>query len=138
MSEIKLSKQQEAFAQEILKGKTQADAYRVAYPTSKKWKVDAIYSQASILINNSKVVARIEELRKPIQERLIKRFVKSKEDILLEMEEIKNSDSASNKDKLDVLKEQGKLLGYYIEKTEDLTKREYKETVVRFVDSRKE
>ena len=38
MSEIKLSRQQELFAQEILKGKTQADAYRIAYPCSKNWK----------------------------------------------------------------------------------------------------
>lgn len=65
---MNLTHQQEKFAQGIASGLSQADAYRAAYPKSKKWKVDAIYSTASQLAADPKVSQRIQELRKPIVE----------------------------------------------------------------------
>ena len=59
-----LTPKQEDFAQQIVKGSTQADAYRTAYNAS-SMKDETIWSNASRLIDNSKVKARLKELRKP-------------------------------------------------------------------------
>jgi|TARA_R110000803_G_scaffold126580_1_gene194164 phage terminase small subunit len=59
-----LTNKQEEFAQEIVKGSTQADAYRAAYDAA-NMKDETVWSNASRLIDNSKVAARIKELRQP-------------------------------------------------------------------------
>lgn len=58
---MKLTPQHERFAQEVAAGKSQADAYRIAYPRSGKWKPSSVWESASRL--TVKVSARIEELR---------------------------------------------------------------------------
>ena len=65
-----LTTKQERFVQELIKGKSQREAYKIAYPTSKKWKETAIDSQASRLFNNSMVHARYEELHKKTEEKV--------------------------------------------------------------------
>lgn len=67
---IKLSPQQEKFAQEIVKGKSQAEAYRIAYPKSKNWKEKTLYNRASELMSNRDVSGRVEELRTPVIEKV--------------------------------------------------------------------
>jgi hypothetical protein len=66
---IVLSFQQEKFAQGVVKGMTQADAYRVAYKTA-NMKQDTIHQAASRLMADSKVAARLAELRAPVAERV--------------------------------------------------------------------
>lgn len=58
----KLSPQREVFAAELAKGKTQADAHRIAFPKSKSWKDSALYAEASRIASDPKVVARLAEL----------------------------------------------------------------------------
>lgn len=67
---IKLSPQQEKFAQEIVKGKTQSDAYRTAYPKSLNWKDDSVHNKSSALMRDAQVLARVAELRTPVIEEL--------------------------------------------------------------------
>lgn len=62
-----LTPKQEAFAQGVATGKTQADAYRAAFNAS-KMKPETIQSKASILMAEGKVRARVAELRKPVVE----------------------------------------------------------------------
>ena len=57
---------QEKFCQCIIKGMNQTDAYREAFDTL-KMKEETIWSNASRLIKNSKVIARLEELKKGIE-----------------------------------------------------------------------
>lgn len=57
-----LTANQEKFAQCIIEGMSQADAYRNAYP-KQRCSDKTIWENASRLFNNSKVKARIEELR---------------------------------------------------------------------------
>ncbi len=57
-----LTQKQEAFAQAIIEGKNQADAYKSAY-SAKNMSDNAIYREASLLISNPKVAQRIKELR---------------------------------------------------------------------------
>lgn len=68
---MKLTKRQELFAQAIVDGKTQVDAYIAA-----GYKVDAMtdasmYSLASRLAKNVKVASRIKELRDRLAERTL-------------------------------------------------------------------
>lgn len=57
-----LTPNQEKFVQGIIEGKSQIDAYREAYP--KQRSADkTCYENASRLMNNTKVIARLKELR---------------------------------------------------------------------------
>ena len=49
---------------ELAKGKSQREAYRIAYPNSKKWKDNSVDNKACSLLRNVKVKARYEELMK--------------------------------------------------------------------------
>ena len=58
-----LTAKQEAFAAAVASGKTQADAYRLAY-NAENMKESSIWTKASILMADGKVAERVESLRK--------------------------------------------------------------------------
>lgn len=60
---MKLTHQQETFAQKVAEGLNQSDAYRYSYPESRKWADSSVWPKASQLASNGKVAARIRELR---------------------------------------------------------------------------
>lgn len=60
----RLTPKQEKFVEEIAKGKTQYEAYITAYPKAKKWSRNAIDVAANRLMTNTKIVVRLNELRK--------------------------------------------------------------------------
>lgn len=68
MPHVKLTAKQEAFCQGIADGLGQADAYRAAYDVA-DWKDNVIYSKASVMMKNGKVLERIRELRSQVQEK---------------------------------------------------------------------
>lgn len=68
MPHVNLTAKQEAFCQGIADGLGQADAYRAAYDAA-GMKDNTIYPLASKLMKNSKVAARIAELRESVQEK---------------------------------------------------------------------
>lgn len=59
----KLTHQQENFAQQVAAGLSQSDAYRFAYPASKKRADVTVWVDASKLAANPKVSLRIRELQ---------------------------------------------------------------------------
>ena len=63
-----LTDKQEKFVQELIKGKSQREAYRIAYPASLKWLDKSVDEKASTLMSNVKVQARYNL----IKDRLIK------------------------------------------------------------------
>ena len=65
---MNLTPKQEAFAQNIASGMTQADAYRTAYNTG-QMKDATVWRNASALISNNKVATRVAEIRKPLEEK---------------------------------------------------------------------
>ena len=67
---MKLTDKQEKFAQAIADGKTQADAYRCAYNTS-KFKPEAIYVNASKVASDTKVALRIDALKAQVAAKLL-------------------------------------------------------------------
>lgn len=64
----KLTKSREKFVQELIKGKSQREAYRIAYPKSLKWADNVVDVKASELFKNGKVLVRYNQ----INDRLIK------------------------------------------------------------------
>jgi hypothetical protein len=63
-----LTSKQEAFAIAVASGKTQADAYREAFNVKPTTKPETIQNNASRLMKDTEVSARVEELKKPIIE----------------------------------------------------------------------
>lgn len=63
-----MTPKQEAFARAVASGKSQADAYRKTYDAT-GMKPETVQQAASRLMANSKVAARVAELRKPVAER---------------------------------------------------------------------
>lgn len=57
-----LTPKQEKFVQGIIEGLSQADAYRAAYP-KQRMSDKTIHEAASRLMANSKIIARLKELR---------------------------------------------------------------------------
>ena len=60
-----LTTKQNRFCEEVVSGKTQAEAYRIAY-SAQDMKDKTIWSKASELMTNGKVTARVAELRAPV------------------------------------------------------------------------
>lgn len=64
-----LTPQREKFAQIVADGKSQSEAYRIAYPKAVNWKDDSVHNRASALMRNTQVYARTEELRQQLAEK---------------------------------------------------------------------
>ena len=77
-----LTTKQERFVQELIKGKSQRQAYKIAYPASKKWKDSAVDSQASRVFNSPMVSARYKELKAKTEEKVTYDAAKVKEQIV--------------------------------------------------------
>lgn len=61
----KLTDQQEKFAQALVRGISQSEAYREAYPKAKSWADTAVWPEASRLAAHPMVSARVAALRAP-------------------------------------------------------------------------
>ncbi|MBS3953643.1 MAG: terminase small subunit [Methylomicrobium sp.] len=66
---MKLTPKQEKFAQCVADGNNQAEAYRLAYPKARNWKPETVWSNASNLMSNTQVLARVEELKAALAEK---------------------------------------------------------------------
>jgi hypothetical protein len=63
-----LTPQREAFAVALASGKSQAEAYRIAYPKSVGWKPETVWRKASLLAKDGEVQARVQAVRAPAVE----------------------------------------------------------------------
>ena len=79
----KCNAQEEVACQALVRGVTQADAYREAYPRSQKWKPLSVAAKASELFAREHVAARMAELR----EKTAKRNQITVDTLLAELEE---------------------------------------------------
>lgn len=70
MRDKPLTPAQERACQEyVTNGGNQSEAYRVAYPKSRKWKPDAVHVNASQLFADARVRLRVAELQRPAARR---------------------------------------------------------------------
>ena len=129
---MKLTGKQEKFAQGIAKGLSQADAYREAY-NCKDMQDGGVYREACLLINNPKITQRIEELRKRNLEKNYDRNVRY---YLEKLERIAQKAEAESQyaAAISALKEDAKISGVYVEKSETKNNVEIRQALVRFID----
>lgn len=57
-----LRPKQERYVEELVKGKSQRQAFRIAYPNSQKWKDATVDKRASELLKKGEVLGRYNEL----------------------------------------------------------------------------
>lgn len=126
-----LTAKQEKFVQGIIEGKSQAEAYRSAYDTS-RYTDKSVWEKASALMNNVKVKSRIKELREQMmkpsimsaQERLelLSRMARGEEPELMvklvDGEEVTLEFPASLKTRREAIDIMNKMTGEYVTKVE--------------------
>ena len=88
----KLTDKQERFVQELIKGKSQREAYRIAYPRSVKWKNSAVDQNASKLLKNAKVLPRYNELRDRLIQEAEDECIVSAKEVIRELKRIAFAD----------------------------------------------
>ena len=108
-----LTAKQEAFVQNIIQGMSQADAYRSAY-SCKNMSDNAIYREASLLVENPKVAQRLKELR----DELATPAIMSAQKRLEWLTGIITSNEESTGDKLRAVDIMNKMQGEYVQKVE--------------------
>jgi phage terminase small subunit len=108
-----LTPKQEIFVQNIVKGMTQADAYRSAY-SAKRMSDKTIHEAASRLMADSKISARVNELRGQID----KDTIMSAQKRLEWLTEAINDKDISINDKLKAIDIMNKMQGEYTQKVE--------------------
>ena len=106
-----LTAKQELFVQNIIQGMSQADAYRSAY-VCKNMSDKTVWESASRLMANSKVTARLSELR----EQLANEKIMSAQKRMEWLTSLIQNDEASNNDKLKALDILNKMDGEYVQK----------------------
>ena len=111
-SESMLTAKQEQFAQNIVSGMSQADAYRSAY-SAKKMSDKTIWENASRLMANSNVAARVSELRNE----LAKDTIMTAQERLEWLTEVINGEEDINA-KLKAVDIMNKMQGEYVTKVE--------------------
>jgi len=102
-----LTAKQESFALAIVNGTTQIDAYKVAYDTE-NYQESTIHSEASRLVSNPKIVARIAELRKG----LVSKELWTREKSVIALVAVYNSLDAKCSDKVSAVKELNCMHGF--------------------------
>lgn len=108
-----LTAKQEQFAQNIIQGMSQADAYRAAYNAA-KMADKTVHEKASLLAGQDKVRARLKELR----EQLASEAIMSAQKRLEWLTGVIKSEEESTGDKLKAVDIMNKMQGEYVTKVE--------------------
>jgi len=123
-----LTPKQELFVQGVIKGMTQADAYRSAY-NCKKMADKTIHENASRLMADSKVKARVQELRDQID----KCTIMTAQQRLEWLTALINNVEEGTTDKLKAIDIMNKMEGEYVQKVvADVTT--YEDSLKKVVD----
>lgn len=104
---------QEKFIKCIIDGMSQADAYRSAYSV-KDMSDNAIYREASLLMNNPKVAQRLTELRN----QMMKSSIMSAQKRLEWLSNLIANDEEGTNEKLKAIDIMNKMQGEYVQKVE--------------------
>lgn len=105
-----LTPKQEKFVQSLIQGMSQADAYRSAY-SCKNMSDNAIYREASLLVENPKVAQRLKELR----EQLAKPSIKTAQERMEWLSRVMDSNEETTADKLKASDQLNKMEGLYVQ-----------------------
>lgn len=115
-----LTPKQEKFVQGIIEGMSQADAYRSAYST-KNMADKTIWENASRLMSDSKVAARVQELR----DKVMTPSIMTAQERLEWLTSIVKSTEESTADRLKASDQMNRMQGQYVQKVEAEVKTDY-------------
>jgi phage terminase small subunit len=88
---VKLTQKQEKFVQELIKGKSQREAYKVAY-NAKNMSDNAIDVEANRLLKNPKISLRYNDLKSKVTNRAEEKAIITAEEIIKEIASIAKDD----------------------------------------------
>lgn len=108
-----LTPKQEKFVQCIIEGMSQSDAYRSSY-SAKNMSDKTVWESASRLMSDSKVSARIKELREQID----KKTIMTAQERLEWLSSLIKSAEETTADKLKASDQMNKMQGEYIQKVQ--------------------
>ena len=108
-----LTAKQEKFVQCIVEGKSQADAYRSAY-SAKNMSNNAIYREASLLMDNPNISQRVNELRSQV----IKSTIMSAQERMEWLTKLIKNEEEGTSEKLKAIDIMNKMQGEYVQKVE--------------------
>ena len=111
---MSLSSREERYARLLVEGLSQSAAFRTAYPHSKRWKPEAVHSNASNLAR--KVSARVKEMQDEAKERSLLTL----EEHMRELEDLRNKAKETENWAPAIAAEvkRGELMGYYVNRSE--------------------
>lgn len=89
--DVKLTQKQEKYVQELIKGKSQREAYKASY-NAKKMSDNSIDREASLLLKNPKVSQRFNELRGRVIKRTEEKAIITAEEIIQGIADIAKDD----------------------------------------------
>ena len=87
-----LTMKQEKFVHDLIKGKSQREAYRIAYPKSQKWADNVVDVKACQLFANDKVRLRFNELNDRLVKEAEDECIVAAKDVLGELKRIAFAD----------------------------------------------
>lgn len=102
----KLTGKQEKFCQAIAEGKTQHEAFKIAYEA--KYQDKVIYVRASELLNVGKIQVRIDELKKALE----KKYLWTREMSVRILASIATNKSTAENNKIAAVKELNAMHGF--------------------------
>ena len=111
-----LTAKQEAFSQAVAKGETLSDAYRKAYNTE-NMKEGTLWSEASKLMDNPKVITRVNAIQKAQEERTLHDSARLKR-LVLERLHREALDSPSDAARVRALELLGKSIAMFTDRVE--------------------
>ena len=85
-----LTNKENIYLQELVKGKSQREAYREAYPNSKKWKDTSVDTEASKLLKKPKVLQRYLELREEREQEHKEKALYTLEEAVKDLKQLKD------------------------------------------------
>lgn len=104
----------EKFIQEMLTGKSQRQAYYVAYPSSKKWKPETVDKRASELYSKGVVLGRYKEL----QSMYLDKAIMSRKERMVTLSEIASDEEMNETARIKAIDTLNKMDGSSMEKVE--------------------
>lgn len=113
-----LTPKQEVFAQAVVSGMSQTEAYRSAYKVRPNTKPESVNVAASKLMSDAKVTQRVAELRLPVAQKAQITLESHLEDLMTLRDKAANENQYSAAISAEIAR--GKAAGVHVEKSEQL------------------
>lgn len=106
-----LSKEQEEFCVAVANGSSLVDAYVAAFPKSANWKRESAQNKGHELSKRDYIAERIQEIKRPLKEKVEKEFIYTKEMAVKVLAKISLDQNNKNQDIISATKALIDLLG---------------------------